>query len=53
VWLLYVDADRAFEDPEQIEAPIIVNEVTDEIILDARVRGGDEEMNEQSGSGYS
>ena len=40
VRLLYIDADRKFEGKEQIEVPIDVNSVIEEIMLDPRLRNG-------------
>ena len=43
VRLLYIDADRTFERKEQVEFPIDVNNVIEEITLDPRiVKGGGE-----------
>jgi hypothetical protein len=40
VRLLYIDSDREFEGREQIEVPIDVNDVIEEIELDPRIIGG-------------
>jgi len=43
VRLLYIDSDREFEGQQQIEVPIDVNDVIEEITLDPRVHGGGQE----------
>jgi hypothetical protein len=40
VRLLYIDSDREFEGREQIEVPIDVNNIIEEIELDPRIIGG-------------
>jgi hypothetical protein len=43
VRLLYIDADREFENKQQIEIPIDVNSLIEEITLDPRVPVGEQE----------
>ena len=40
VRLLYIDADKKFEEKEYIEVPIDVNDIIEEIMLDPRLRNG-------------
>ncbi len=48
VRLLYVDADREFEGKDQIEVPIDVNSVIEEITLDLRLPEGQKQANRKT-----